>query len=179
MLQQSNTSTAVEADAFSYLLDGHRLTAGDLAQIRTLPLVSKLKTATSVRVNLLLPKGLPHYLQTPSIPIHNENGEIGVFSIYFTQQDTRDNLLDEELTADALENEGYYDPQMQQLSLQMHALQQASGISDPMTPVTLLVLSLEAGELDKNVTEGKMRAVRCWYTRLTFVSSFTAMGMAP
>lgn len=156
MLQQSNTSTAVEADAFSYLLDGHRLTAGDLAQIRDLPLVSKLKTATSVRINLLLPKGLPHYLQTPSIPIHNENGEIGVYSIYITQQDTRYILLDEGLTADALENEGYYDPQMQQLSLQMHALQQASGISDPMTPVTLLVLSLEAGELDKNVTEGKI-----------------------
>lgn len=153
MLQQSNTSTAVEADAFSYLLDGHRLTAGDLAQIRDLPLVSKLKTATSVRINLLLPKGLPHYLQTPSIPIHNE---IGVYSIYITQQDTRYILLDEGLTADALENEGYYDPQMQQLSLQMHALQQASGISDPMTPVTLLVLSLEAGELDKNVTEGKI-----------------------
>lgn len=154
MLQQSNTSTAVEADAFSYLLDGHRLTAGDLAQIRDLPLVSKLKTATSVRINLLLPKGLPHYLQTPSIPIHNE---IGVYSIYITQQDTRYILLDEGLTADALENEGYYDPQMQQLSLQMHALQQASGISDPMTPVTLLVLSLEAGGAGQKCNGGQDR----------------------
>lgn len=179
MLQQSNTSTTVEADAFSYLLDGHRLTDGDLAQIQALPLVNKLKTATSVRVNLLLPKGLPHYLQTPSIPIHNENGEIGVFSIYFTQQDTRYILLDEGLTADALENEGYYDPQMQQLSLQMHALQQASGISDPMTPVTLLVLSLEAGELDKNVTEGKSYLASDEAQLQAFYAAMDKVSVAP
>ena len=179
MLQQSNTSTTVEADAFSYLLDGHRLTDGDLAQIQALPLVNKLKTATSVRVNLLLPQGLPHYLQTPSIPIHNENGEIGVFSIYFTQQDTRYILLDEGLTADALENEGYYDPQMQQLSLQMHALQQASGISDPMTPVTLLVLSLEAGELDKNVTEGKSYLASDEAQLQAFYAAMDKVSVAP
>lgn len=68
MLQQSNTSTTVEADAFSCLLDGHRLTDGDLAQIQALPLVSKLKTATSVRVNLLLPRAFPIICKRPAFP---------------------------------------------------------------------------------------------------------------
>lgn len=155
-LSQTASSVSVEADAFSHFLDDHRLTSGDLAQIRSLPLVRKLRTSTLVTVNLLLPDGIPDYLQTHTFPVTNERGDvIGESFMLWTKQDNRYLLLDQGLTEEDFGHPWNY-TFAQKTALQMHALQQASGVSDPLTPFALRILTLEAGDLAENVVEGRI-----------------------
>lgn len=155
-LEQSTADMAsVQGDAFTQRLDDHHLTSSDLDQIRSLPLVSKLHTFTSVTVNLLLPDGLPDYLKPRIFPITSERGVIGESSMLLTKVDNRYLLLDEGLQAEDFGDAWNY-TYAQRTALQMHALQQASGVDDPMTPVTLRILSLDAADLAGNVTEGRI-----------------------
>lgn len=72
-----------------------------------------------------------------------------------TEQDNRYLLLDQGMTEEDFDYPWNY-TFAQKTALQMRALQQASGVSDPITPVAVHILTLEAGDLAENVVEGRI-----------------------
>lgn len=144
---------SINMEPFTHIESDTGLTTNDLNQIRALPLVSRLETLKSTTVNLLLSGSVPDYVLPRTVRHQGESGEVHAVTLLTGPVDNRFLLVDDGLSADDFNDEWNY-REAQLNAKQMRVMQQVTGVSEKLLPMTLYIITLEAADLADNVTEG-------------------------
>lgn len=148
--------TTVRYEPFAQIQEENiGLTQSDMAQLRSLPLVSKLSTHLTTDAVLLLPDETPEYLKTKMLPIEYENGYVSYMAInvWGGNIDTSYLEVDEYTIESDFADEFVYENAMTTY-LQMTALQKTHGITQSFIPIDIIVATLDDVDFSDVVMDG-------------------------
>ena len=150
--------TMIVYEPFAQVQQAHAgLTQNDMAQLRSLPLVSQLRTRLQTKAILLLPDEVPEYFKTHMLPIEYENNYVYYMDInaWGGGVDTRYLEVTEATTEADFPDEYEYNAAMEPF-IQMRALQKVLGIQQKFVPVEIIVATLDDVDFSDVPMEGEI-----------------------